>query len=99
MALKSQEWLKGEQVTKSGHTENNIIMFRLVFLLSGVDFMSGGQPLSLVVLLPPEFPKDRPTMYVEPRDVHHPWIRDDGAVVGAPGKIHPRVAGLPMGCY
>ena len=54
--------------------------------ISGVDFVSGGQPLSLIVLLPPDFPKDRPTMFVEPRNVKHPWIRDDGAVVGAPGK-------------
>jgi len=27
--------------------------------------MSGGQPLSLVVLLPPDFPNDHPTIRVE----------------------------------
>jgi hypothetical protein len=48
--------------------------------------MSGGQPLALVILLPPDFPKDRPTIYVEPRAVRHPWLREDGAVVGAPGN-------------
>ena len=60
-----------------------------VFRISGIDFLSGGQPLSLVVLLPPEFPKDRPSMFVEPRNVKHPWVRDDGAIVGAPGKHSP----------
>ncbi len=48
--------------------------------------MSGGQPLALVILLPPDFPKDRPTIFVEPRAVRHPWLREDGAVVGAPGN-------------
>lgn len=52
-----------------------------------VDFTSGGRQLSLVIFLPPEFPKVRPTVLVEPRNVRHPWIREDGAVIGAPGLI------------
>jgi hypothetical protein len=48
--------------------------------------MSGGQPLSLAIILSPDFPKSRPNIFVEPRSVRHPWLREDGAVVGAPGK-------------
>ena len=61
-----------------------ILKHQIVF--SGVDFMSGGQPLSLAIILSPDFPKSRPNIFVEPRSVRHPWLREDGAVVGAPGK-------------
>ena len=53
----------------------------------GVDFMSNGKPLSLSIHLPPDYPNVRPNVYVEPRGIDHPWIREDGAVVGAPGLI------------
>jgi hypothetical protein len=54
--------------------------------ISGVDFVGGGVPLSLVIVLPPEFPKERPNLFLEPRTARHPWVREDGAVVGAPGE-------------
>ena len=40
-----------------------------------------------MIYLPPDFPKDRPAILVDPRSVRHPWLREDGAVVGAPGII------------
>ena len=66
------------------------ILLLLNFLCSyfpGVDFQSAGNSLSLVIYLPPDFPKDRPAILVDPRSVRHPWLREDGAVVGAPGIV------------
>jgi len=59
----------------------------VIYSYSGVDFSSNGKPLSLSIHLPPEYPNVRPNVYVEPKGISHPWIREDGLVVGAPGLI------------
>jgi len=48
-----------------------------------------GQEAALVVFLPPNFPRERPTVALSPADaLKHPWLDQQGAVTGAPGLIH-----------
>ena len=55
-----------------------------------VDFVAGGQQLSLRVFLGPGFPETtRPVLRVLPATLIHPWLEPgSGNVVGAPGLIN-----------
>ena len=55
-----------------------------------VDFVAGGQQLSLRVFLGPGFPETtRPALRVLPSSLGHPWLEPgSGNVVGAPGLIN-----------
>ena len=55
-----------------------------------VDFVAGGQQLSLRVFLGPGFPETtRPALRVLPSALVHPWLEPgSGNVVGAPGLIN-----------
>jgi len=55
-----------------------------------VDFVAGGQQLSLRVFLAPGFPETtRPALRVLPSGLMHPWLEPgSGNVVGAPGLIN-----------
>lgn len=53
-----------------------------------VDFTADGKNMSLNVLLGPEFPKEKPTIYVNPA-IPHPWLAENtNQVVGAPGLMN-----------
>ena len=55
-----------------------------------VDFVAGGQQLSLRVFLGPGFPEaSRPALRVLPSGLMHPWLEPgSGNVMGAPGLIN-----------
>ena len=53
-----------------------------------VDFTGGGSsgPLTMLINLPPGFPKDKPTIRIEPLGLQHSWIDiRSGNVIGSPG--------------
>jgi ESCRT-I complex subunit VPS37 len=53
-----------------------------------MDFTGGGAcgPLTMIIHLPVGFPKERPTIRIEPLGLNHPWIENrSGNVIGAPG--------------
>jgi len=52
-----------------------------------VDFISGGHQLSLLVVLGPEFPLEKPVLKIVPT-VQHPWVTENGEITGAPGLIN-----------
>ena len=53
-----------------------------------MDFTGGGSsgPLTMLIHLPPAFPKEKPSVKIEPLGLHHPWIDiGSGNVIGSPG--------------
>jgi hypothetical protein len=52
-----------------------------------VDFTSGGNQLSLLVILGPDFPLEKPVLKILPI-VQHPWVSENGEVTGAPGLLN-----------
>lgn len=52
-----------------------------------VDFGSGGRTVSLIVRLGPEFPLEKPSLYIYP-PVRHPWVSPSGEIVSAPGLLN-----------
>ncbi|XP_014282939.1 vacuolar protein sorting-associated protein 37A [Halyomorpha halys] len=52
-----------------------------------VDFGSGGRTVSLIVRLGPEFPLEKPSLYIYP-PVRHPWVSPTGEIVSAPGLLN-----------
>ncbi|XP_013185406.1 vacuolar protein sorting-associated protein 37A [Amyelois transitella] len=53
-----------------------------------VEFVVDGKNMSLNVMLSPEFPTEKPSIFVSPA-FPHPWISENNAqVVGAPGLIN-----------
>ncbi|XP_054264315.1 vacuolar protein sorting-associated protein 37A-like [Macrosteles quadrilineatus] len=52
-----------------------------------VDFISGSNNLSLLVILGPDFPLEKPVLKIVPA-VQHPWVTENGEVTGAPGLLN-----------
>ncbi|XP_052748939.1 vacuolar protein sorting-associated protein 37A-like [Galleria mellonella] len=53
-----------------------------------VEFTADGKNMSLNVVLSPEFPNEKPSIYVNPA-VPHPWLAENSnQIVGAPGLIN-----------
>ncbi|XP_053622091.1 vacuolar protein sorting-associated protein 37A-like [Plodia interpunctella] len=53
-----------------------------------VEFTADGKSMSLTVILSPDFPNEKPSIFVNPA-IQHPWISENNAqVVGAPGLIN-----------
>lgn len=50
--------------------------------------LSSGQRATLLVFLPPGFPRERPVIRLKQTELHHPWLDANGTVVGAPGLIN-----------
>merc|ERR1719414_2684364 len=53
-----------------------------------MDFTGGGSsgPLTMLINLPPGFPKEKPTIRIEPLGLQHSWIDTrSGNVIGSPG--------------
>ena len=53
-----------------------------------MDFTGGGTsgPLTMLIHLPPGFPKERPSIRIEPLGLHHGWLDTaNGNVIGAAG--------------
>lgn len=51
-----------------------------------VDFDTGGRTVSLVVKLGPDFPVEKPSLFIYP-PVRHPWVSPTGEIVSAPGLL------------
>lgn len=53
-----------------------------------VEFVAGNKNMSLNVVLSPEFPNEKPSIYVNP-PVSHPWVPENSnQVAGAPGLLN-----------
>lgn len=52
-----------------------------------VDFTAGDIPMCLNVVLPPEFPTDKPTIRVKP-PVKHLWVNNNSEIDKAPGLLN-----------
>lgn len=53
-----------------------------------VDFVAGNKNMSLNVVLGPEFPNEKPLIYVNP-PAAHPWVLENSnQVTGAPGLLN-----------
>lgn len=53
-----------------------------------VEFVADGKNMSLSVVLGPEFPNEKPSIFVNP-PIPHPWIGENSnQVVGAPGLLN-----------
>ena len=53
-----------------------------------VEFIADGKNMSLTVLLGPEFPNEKPSIFVNP-PIPHPWIGENSnQVIGAPGLLN-----------
>ncbi|CAG9794547.1 unnamed protein product [Diatraea saccharalis] len=53
-----------------------------------VEFSVDGKDMSLNVILSPEFPNEKPTIFVNPL-IPHPWIAENSnQVIGAPGLLN-----------
>lgn len=53
-----------------------------------VDFTAEGKNMSLNVVLGPEFPNEKPTIFINP-PVSHPWVAENSnQIVGAPGMLN-----------
>lgn len=53
-----------------------------------VEFSAEGRNMSLNIILSPEFPNEKPAIFVNPV-FSHPWIADNtNQVIGAPGLIN-----------
>uniref|UniRef100_A0A1B6C8J3 VPS37 C-terminal domain-containing protein n=2 Tax=Clastoptera arizonana TaxID=38151 RepID=A0A1B6C8J3_9HEMI len=52
-----------------------------------VEFESGTNQLSLIIILKPEFPMEKPILKVVPLIKHH-WIGEGGDITGAPGLLN-----------
>lgn len=53
-----------------------------------VEFVADGKHMSLSVILGPEFPNEKPSIFVNP-PIPHPWVGENSnQVVGAPGLLN-----------
>uniref|UniRef100_A0A1B6G0U1 VPS37 C-terminal domain-containing protein n=1 Tax=Cuerna arida TaxID=1464854 RepID=A0A1B6G0U1_9HEMI len=52
-----------------------------------VEFNSGSNKLSLLVVLGPKFPLENPILKIVP-NVQHPWVSESGEITGAPGLLN-----------
>uniref|UniRef100_A0A1B6LMU0 VPS37 C-terminal domain-containing protein n=1 Tax=Graphocephala atropunctata TaxID=36148 RepID=A0A1B6LMU0_9HEMI len=52
-----------------------------------VEFNSGNNRLSLLVVLGPKFPMEKPILKIVP-SVQHPWVGENGEITGAPGLLN-----------
>ncbi|CAH1642245.1 unnamed protein product [Spodoptera littoralis] len=53
-----------------------------------VEFVADGKNMSLLVILGPDFPNEKPSIFVNP-PIPHPWIGENSnKVVGAPGLVN-----------
>ena len=52
-----------------------------------MDFTGGGTcgPLTMFIQLPLNFPKEKPSIRIEPLGLHHSWLDRSGNVIGSPG--------------
>lgn len=58
-----------------------------------VDFNSGGKKLSLLVVLAPNFPLEKPILKIIPL-VQHSWVNEKGEITGAPGLLNVSILQL-----
>lgn len=52
-----------------------------------VEFNSGNNKLSLLVILSSKFPLENPFLKIIPA-VQHPWVNESGEITGAPGLLN-----------
>lgn len=52
-----------------------------------IDFFSGSNNLSLMVILCQKFPLEKPVLKIVP-NVQHPWINENGEITSAPGLLN-----------
>ncbi|XP_049883897.1 vacuolar protein sorting-associated protein 37A [Pectinophora gossypiella] len=53
-----------------------------------VDFAADGKNMNLNIILSPEFPNEKPAIFVNP-PIHHPWVGENSnQVIGAPGLLN-----------
>lgn len=52
-----------------------------------VDFGTGGRTVSLIVKLGPDFPLEKPSLFIYP-PVMHPWVSQTGEIISAPGLLN-----------
>lgn len=52
-----------------------------------VEFSAGGRTVALIVKLGPDFPVEKPSLFIYP-PVRHPWVSQTGEIISAPGLLN-----------